>query len=225
MNPYLRQREKEASARSDRNNQEHREVRRDRSYPASAVGAIENVCYFVETSTSGAHCFLCFRLGNLEGRTEKHKVRTGCSKCKKAFHPNCFTAYHHKGNLGEAGNAVLAQRLARINVGIDCNGRELRTTNKPVSGFPLLANLVIPHTPKVPLRHRRSRAEIDEDSGAAAAVINEPEPMEVQDPVEVQEPPRRQHRRRLRSLAEIQQALGIEQVDVQEPTRQRTRND
>lgn len=176
INPYLRQREKEASDKRQKVNQEKRTTRgeRERFYPATAVGVLEDQCYFTETCTSGAHCFVCFRLGNLEGNEEHKKVRTGCSNCKKAFHPNCFTAYHLKGSLGEAGNAALAQRLARIDVGVDCNGKELKTTNKPVSGFPLLADLEIPHTPKVPLRRRRSRAEMELARG-----IVEEEPQEL----------------------------------------------
>jgi hypothetical protein len=123
------------------------------------VIVLEDICYIVETSTSGAHCFLCKRLGKIEGTGEEHKVRTECSKCQKAFHPNCFTAYHFRKSLREARNTELAQRLDRLDDEFDCNGRRIRKRDIPARGYPSLANLQIFHTPYVPSKKRRGTAE------------------------------------------------------------------
>lgn len=143
-------------------------------YPTPAVGALEDICYIVETSTSGAHCFLCSRLGKVEGTSEDHKVRTGCYRCKKAFHPNCFTAYHFRYSLEKAGNIALAQRLTRLDDEVDSNGRKLKIRGRPVSGFPSLANLQIYHTPRVPSNRRRPRNEAVEEDSANETDQSEP---------------------------------------------------
>jgi hypothetical protein len=36
-------------------------------------------------------CAFCFK--------KKHKMRFGCIQCKKAFHPQCFTAFHFRNAL------------------------------------------------------------------------------------------------------------------------------
>lgn len=51
-----------------------------------------------------ANCFLCMLRWKIDSETKEKwipKLRTiyGCTECKKGFHVNCFSAYHHEGAL------------------------------------------------------------------------------------------------------------------------------
>lgn len=169
MEPFLRQRQKEKARNAARRQQLAARQASTGTRPlVSAIGSLTDGCFLAETSTAGAYCFLCNRLGKLEGKVVELKVQTGCPKCKKCFHPNCFVAYHYRGVLGEAGNAELAQRLARLDLGIDIHGNKVKKSNLPVRGLPSLAELQIPFTPKVKSRNRRTRAEMEAARGATA---------------------------------------------------------
>ena len=161
--PQLRQREKEQAerearriARESRQNQASERAR----HLASAIGAMHDGCCLIETAKAGSNCYLCHKLGLIEGEEVSQKIRTGCPKCQKCFHPNCFTAYHYQGAVGAAGNAELAGRLARLSERVDFWGNPIASTTKPVTGFPSLAELQIPKTPRVAGHSRRSPTEM-----------------------------------------------------------------
>lgn len=81
-----------------------------------------------------AHCYLCLVLGN------KLKFRFGCAACGKAYHPVCFTAFHHSHALSNNVKTVakLALDAAKDNTKLIKRGKYITAISE--AEFPFMRN-------------------------------------------------------------------------------------
>ncbi len=72
------------------------EIRYQRPNIDDVVGSVDSTHYLMKLKqnakgkSADAHCSLCLLLD------KKLKTRFGCVQCRKAFHPQCYTACHFK---------------------------------------------------------------------------------------------------------------------------------
>jgi hypothetical protein len=135
--------------------------------PAATIGSLNDGHFLIEAYTTGANCYVCYQLGKHNKEVCEYKIRTGCPECKKCFHPNCYTAFHHEG----AGNLELADQIGRLKRGIGPDGKPIKQSGKGVTRFPSLAELELNGTPLIVSFNRRTKAQIAADRAAAAAAV------------------------------------------------------